>query len=125
MEFADTEMFLMDTWSVFPALVMVYDPDAALQISTKYNLPKSAIFPSLMHPITGGPSMISMNDAEWKKWRSTFNPGFSAGNMVDQVSTVVDSVQVFCDILREKAGTGLVHLDDLTTRLTMERSYSR
>ncbi|KAL4750799.1 hypothetical protein BDW72DRAFT_213177 [Aspergillus terricola var. indicus] len=119
-EFADTEMFLMDTWPVFPALVMVYDPDAALQISTKYNLPKSAIFPSLMHPITGGPSMISMNDAEWKKWRSIFNPGFSAGNMVDQVSTVVDSVQVFCDILREKVGTGLVHLDDLTTRLTME-----
>jgi cytochrome P450 len=64
--------------------------------------------------------MISMNDAEWKKWRSIFNPGFSAGTMVDQVSTVVDSVQVFCDILRVKAGTGPVHLDDLTTRLAME-----
>ncbi|KAL6235164.1 hypothetical protein BDW75DRAFT_251072 [Aspergillus navahoensis] len=119
-DFADTEMFLLDTWPVFPALVMVYDPEAALQVSTKYNLPKSAIFPSLMHPITGGPSMISMNDAEWKKWRSIFNPGFSAGTMMDQVPVVVDSVQVFCDILRGRVGTGLVHLDDLTTRLTME-----
>jgi hypothetical protein len=41
-EFADTEMLLMDTWPVFPALVMAYDPDAALQIST------STICPSLL-----------------------------------------------------------------------------
>ncbi|KAL4900590.1 hypothetical protein BDW74DRAFT_188205 [Aspergillus multicolor] len=109
-EFSDTEMFLIDTWPVFPALIMVYDPDAAVHISTKYNLPKSPFLPSLLHPITGGPSLVSMNDAEWKKWRSIFNPGF----------TIVDSVQVFCDILRTRVGSGLIQLVELTTRLTME-----
>lgn len=119
-EYADTEVFLMDTWPMFPVMYMIFDPDTAVQVSTKYNLPKPASFHKSMQPVTGGPSLVSINDSEWKKWRSIFNPGFSAGNMVDQVSAVVDSVQVFCDILRDKAGTGLVKLDDFTTRLTME-----
>ncbi|KAL4779091.1 cytochrome P450 [Aspergillus varians] len=119
-EYADTEIFLMDTWPVFPAVYMIYDPEASVQVSTKYNLPKTDNSLNFMHPITGGPSLLSINDAEWKKWRSIFNPGFSVGNMVDQVPAVVDSVQVFCDILREKVGSGVFPLDDITTRLTME-----
>ncbi|KAF5865383.1 hypothetical protein ETB97_004200 [Aspergillus alliaceus] len=39
---------------------------------------------------------------------------------MDLVRAVVDSAQVFCDILREKVGSGLSYLDDLTTRLTMD-----
>ncbi|KAL4914026.1 cytochrome P450 [Aspergillus aurantiobrunneus] len=119
-DYADTEVFLMDVWPVFPALYMVYDPDAAVQISTKHNLPKPDQALKFMHPITGGPSLLAVNDSEWKTWRSIFNPGFSAGNMTDQVPAVVDSVQVFCDILREKIGAGVFQLDHLTTRLTMD-----
>lgn len=119
-DYADTEIFLMDVWPVFPAVYMIYDPDTSVHVSTKYNLPKVHNFHKFMLPITGGPSLLSMNDAEWKKWRSIFNPGFSFGNMADQVPAVVDSVQVFCEILRDKVGTGIFQLDELTTRLTME-----
>ncbi|KAL4808550.1 cytochrome P450 [Aspergillus unguis] len=119
-DYADTEVFLVDTWPASPAMYMIYDPDTAVQVSIKYNLPKPASFQNQLKPITGGPSMVSINDAEWKKWRSIFNPGFSTGNMLDHVSAVVDSVQVFCDVLRERAGEGILKLDDLTTRLTME-----
>jgi cytochrome P450 len=110
----------MDVWPVFPAVYMIYDPDTSVHVSTKYNLPKVHNFHKFMLPIPGGPSLLSMNDAEWKKWRSIFNPGFSFGNMADQVPAVVDSVQVFCEILRDKVGTGMFQLDELTTRLTME-----
>jgi hypothetical protein len=41
LEFTDTEVFLMDVWPVYPAILIVFDPDTAVQISTKYNLPKT------------------------------------------------------------------------------------
>ena len=119
-EFADTEVFLMDFWPVYPPLLMVYDPDAAVQISTKYNLPKTDMHLQFMKPITGGPNLISMSGQEWKAWRSLFNPGFSSAAMMDNVPHIVNSVQVFCDKLKEKADGGLISLDDLTTRLTMD-----
>ncbi|PWY83643.1 cytochrome P450 [Aspergillus sclerotioniger CBS 115572] len=119
-EFSDTEIFLMDFWPVYPPLWMVFSPEAAQQISTTYNLPKSDIVQQFMQPITGGPNLVSMSDKEWKIWRSIFNPGFSAGNMMDLLPEVIDSVQIFCDQLRERTNSGVFCLDDLTTRLTMD-----
>ena len=119
-EYADTEVFLMDFWPVYPPLLMVYSPEVAVQVSTKYNLPKTDMHLSFMKPITGGPNLISMNDDEWKTWRSLFNPGFSTTTMMDNIPHIVDSVQIFCEKLREKGGRGLFCLDDLTTRLTMD-----
>ena len=120
LEFTDTEIFLLDLWPVFPASFIVCNPEAAVQISTKYNLPKPDIHLKLMQPIAGGPSLPSMDDKEWKTWRALFNPGFSVGSMMDLVPEIIDSVQVFCDILQEKVGSGLFCLDGLTTRLTMD-----
>jgi cytochrome P450 len=120
LEFADTEVFLMDFWPVYPPLLMVYDPDTAVQISTKYNLPKTDMHLQFMKPITGGPNLISMSSSEWKTWRTLFNPGFSSSTMMDNVPHIVNSVQVFYERLKEKAGGGKVLLDDLTTRLTMD-----
>jgi cytochrome P450 len=119
LEFAETEVFLMDFWPVYPALLMVYDPDTATQITTKYNLPKTDMHLQFMEPITGGPNLISMSVQEWT-WRSLFNPGFSSAAMTDNVPYIVNSVQIFCDKLKEEADKGLIYLDDLTTRLTMD-----
>ncbi|KAL4868776.1 hypothetical protein BDV12DRAFT_185662 [Aspergillus spectabilis] len=120
-EYVDTETFLMDVWPVYPPMYMTYSPEVAVQVSTKCNLPKADNALSLMHPITGGPNLLAINDSEWKKWRSIFNPGFSVGGgMMDHVPAVVDTVQVFSDILREKVGSGGFQLDDLTTRMTMD-----
>ncbi|EPE32645.1 Cytochrome P450 [Glarea lozoyensis ATCC 20868] len=120
LEFADTEVFLMDFWPVYPALLMVYDPDTAVQISTKYNLPKTDMHLQFMKPITGGPNLVSMSGLEWKFWRTLFNPGFSSSAMMDNVPHIVNFVQVFCDKLKENAGRGMLLLDGLTTRLTMD-----
>jgi cytochrome P450 len=120
MEYADTEIFLMDFWPVYPPLLMVYSPEAAVQVSTTYNLPKTDMHLQFMQPITGGPNLISMSGNEWKTWRSLFNPGFSVASMMEQVPEIIDSVQVFCDKLRERVDSGLFCLDDLTTRLTAD-----
>lgn len=119
-EFSHTEVFLMDFWPVYPALLVVYDPDAAVQITTKYNLPKTSMHLQFMAPITGGPNLISMSGSEWKTWRSLFNPGFSSAALTQSVPHVVRSVQTFRDILEEKTQEGIILLDELTTRLTMD-----
>lgn len=119
-EHSDTEIFLMDFWPVYPPLLMVYDPDAAVQVSTKYNLPKTSMHLQFMKPITGGPNLISMSDQEWKIWRSLFNPGFSTAAMMESVPHIVKSVQTFQEKLKEKTQQGVICLDDLTTRMTMD-----
>lgn len=119
-EYADTEVFLMDFWPVYPPLYIVFDPEAACQITTKYNLSKTDMHLQFMKPITGGPNLISMDGQEWKTWRSLFNPGFSQGTMMENVPHIVSSVQVFCEVLKEKVDGGLIELDNMTTRLTMD-----
>ena len=119
-EFSDTEVFLMDFWPVYPPLLVVFDPDAAVQVTTKYNLPKTSMHLQFMKPITGGPNLISMSGSEWKTWRSLFNPGFSTAALMESVPHVVRSVQTFQEILEEKTREGIICLDELTTRLTMD-----
>ncbi|KAF2469381.1 cytochrome P450 [Lindgomyces ingoldianus] len=117
----DTEVLLVDLWPVSPPLLIVADPEVAVQITNKYNLPKTRHnSEDSMKPIVGGPSIISMNGEEWKLWRGLFNPGFSAANMTTYVPYIVDCVQVFCEKLEERAGKVLFQLEDLTTRLTTE-----
>ncbi|KAI0203669.1 cytochrome P450 [Astrocystis sublimbata] len=90
------------------------------QICNKINLPKPTVSATSMQPVTGGPSFISMNGDEWKYWRSLFNPGFSTGAMLNNVSHVVDSVLIFREKLIQGIGNGMVSLDELTTKLSTE-----
>lgn len=111
-EFADTELFLMDFWPVYPPLFTVFGPEPISQICNKYNLPKTAIASQFMLPVTGGPNLISMNGDEWKFWRSMFNPGFSPGAMLNSVPHIVDSVLVFREKLFQMVRKGMFSLDD-------------
>ncbi|KAI0440501.1 putative cytochrome P450 [Xylaria telfairii] len=119
-EYADTEIFLMDFWPVYPALFTLFGPETITEVCNKHNLPKTSVAASSMKPVAGGPNLISMNGDEWKYWRSLFNPGFSTGAMLNNVPHVVDSALVFREKLIEKIGKGMFSLDELTTKLTME-----
>ncbi|KAI0140484.1 cytochrome P450 [Xylariaceae sp. FL1272] len=119
-EYRDTEIFLTDFWPVYPALFTVLGPETCSQICNKLNLPKSGTSRNSMMPVTGGLSLVSMNGDEWKYWRSLFNPGFSSGAMLNSVPHIVDSAVVFRQKLAASAGKGVVSLDELSTKLTME-----
>lgn len=120
-EFNDTGAFLLDLWPVSPPNLIVFSPELAGQIATKYNLPKARKIGEMLDPITGGPNMLTMNGEEWKTWRHTFNPGFSAASMTDYIPHLVGCVQIFHDILKEKASAReLFCLGDLTSRLTTD-----
>lgn len=119
-EFADTELFLIDFWPMYPPLFTLFGPEATSQVCNKYNLPKPLVAATSMRPVTGGPDIVSMNGDEWKYWRSLFNPGFSTGAMLNHVPHIVDSVLVFRKKVIEKVGKGMFFLDELTTKLTQE-----
>lgn len=116
----DTEIFLFDFWPVADQLLMISGPEASMQVSNKLNLPKPQSQHKSMLPVVGGPSLISMNNEDWKFWRGLLNPGFSATSMMDRVPTIVDYVEVFCDDLRKKVDTGVFSLSHLTMGLTMD-----
>ena len=117
---ANTGIFLMDYWPMFEPVLMISSPEISNQVSNQYNLQKPDEQEGSFLPIIGGSSLITMNNDEWKLWRSLFSPGFSSTHMLDLVPTIVASVEIFCDILQGKAGREAFQLDELTSRLTLE-----
>jgi hypothetical protein len=59
-----------------------------------------------------------MNVEDWKRWRALFKPGLSAVHMVRIIPCIVQFVDVFRDILREKTEQGVLQLNSLTIRST-------
>jgi cytochrome P450 len=116
----DTEVFLMDYWPIYDPVLMVFGPELATQASIKYELPKPRHQEDGFRPIIGGSSLITMNGDEWKLWRSLLNPGFSASHMLSLVPSVVDAVDVFCQLLKEHVNTGVFSMDDMAMDLTMD-----
>jgi cytochrome P450 len=119
-DFADDGMFLVDLWPVADPMLVVFTTEAAVKVCQKLNLPKVKKNETMVRPITGGLSLLSMNGEEWKTWRGLFNPGFSQSLIMDQVPQIVDSASRFCERLKNCAGKGVIRLDELTTELTFE-----
>jgi cytochrome P450 len=119
-DFADTEIFVMDYWPMYEPSLMITSPEISAQVSNEFNLQRDERELKYFGPVVGGPSLITMTNEDWEYWRTLFNPAFSSTHMLNLVPSIVDSVEVFCDLLRESVGKGIVILDDKTGRLTME-----
>ncbi|KAF1845155.1 putative cytochrome P450 [Cucurbitaria berberidis CBS 394.84] len=117
---AATEVFLMDYWPVFQPVLMIFGPELAVQASIRHDLPKPHDQQESFRPVVGGPSLITMNNEQWRMWRSLLSPGFSASHMLSLVPTIVDAIDVFCERLRKHVGGGVFSLDDMATRLAMD-----
>ncbi|KAJ4344810.1 uncharacterized protein N0V89_012554 [Didymosphaeria variabile] len=113
---ADAEVFLMDLWPVFEPVLMISGPDLAIQASTTYELPKPRDQTNSMRPMIGGASLLTMNEQQWKVWRSLLNPGFSSSHMLSLVPTIVDSVEVFREQLRGHVDKGAPSDTDLNNQ---------
>ncbi|KAI0388186.1 hypothetical protein F5Y17DRAFT_453822, partial [Xylariaceae sp. FL0594] len=57
-EYADTEIFLMDFWPVYPALFTLFGPKAITKVCNKHNLLKTSVAASSIKPVAGGPNLI-------------------------------------------------------------------
>jgi cytochrome P450 len=88
-------------------MLIVTDPDVIAQFCAADRLlPKHPGVKTFLYPITGGYDLNCLEGDVWKFWRKLFNPGFSAGHVLNLVPGMVDEVGVFRDQLFDRAKKG-------------------
>lgn len=110
--------YYIDTWPFGPVMLVVSSPSTMSQITQEHSLPKHPGLRSFLLPLTDGLDIVTMEGQQWKHWRSIYNPGFSANNIMALVPDIVHQAAIFCQILQEHADRGDVfamkdHTDNL------------
>lgn len=115
------DYFYVDPWPFGDPLMMVFDADIMNQFTVKQSMPKHPEVEKFMRNIGGPGNMVSSEGAEWKKWRSAFNPGFSASHLMSLVPSILDDVLIFNEILTKHAKNQEVfRMERATTSLTVD-----
>ena len=113
-------VFYLNLWPFNVPIMVVANPYVASQVEAAF-LDKPANISATLEIINGGPSLLTMNGATWKKWRAIFNPGFATGYITGLAPAIVDEVAVFCKLLQDRAEKGEVFpLEEHTLRLTLD-----
>ncbi|KAI1129749.1 vera protein [Nemania abortiva] len=115
----------LDIWPINSGYAIVFDPVAASQFVQTPSLPKLDIATNFLLPLTSGLDIVSNEGAEWKTWRSRFNPGFSQRNLLAMLPELIEEVSIFVAQLEGLAGSGgkwgpVFQLEEKTTNLTFD-----
>ncbi|ROW08501.1 hypothetical protein VMCG_03250 [Cytospora schulzeri] len=116
----------LDMWPFLKCpVVVVFDAAASANFMANRTLQKHSITKDFLKPLTAGLDILSSSGEPWKKWRSTFNPGFSPRNVVAMIPELLEEMQTFSDNLKKSAGKGgswgpMFQLQDRTTHLTLD-----
>ncbi|KAH7126605.1 cytochrome P450 [Dendryphion nanum] len=120
-DFSKSDMFYLDFWPMTVPMLIVNNPEAAIQANQVHNLDKPPILHDLMTDLSGGPHMFMMPEKEWKPWRRVFNTGFSDGYILSLVPRIVEEVQTYTGMLRTHAKEAdMFSLDEATLRLAFD-----
>jgi cytochrome P450 len=106
--FTDQDGWYFDPWPMFDPLLFVYDPVMADKVVNHpyVGARKPRALEAWMKDIAGGSTMFDANGDGWKYLHEMVSPCFSAANVYAEVSTVMDNIMVFKELLREKAVSG-------------------
>ncbi|KAF2675665.1 cytochrome P450 [Lentithecium fluviatile CBS 122367] len=113
--------FYLDIWPMGQPHLMLIKPDLTYQLTQANQLPKFPGLRRFLTPLAGEHNLVTMEGPAWKRWRSIFNPGFSASHISSLVPGMVDKVEVFKKKLTKLARTGeLFHLEEMILNLTID-----
>ncbi|KAH7013996.1 cytochrome P450, partial [Macrophomina phaseolina] len=116
-----SKAFYVDLWPFSPPWLIVTDPVLADQVSVKPSLPKFGQLKAILRPYIGVNNLVVQEGHEWKRWRTLFNPAFSAGALQQYMPALVDICRSFCDTLSNYARSGeCFQLEPLAVNLTVE-----
>ena len=114
-------IFYLDAWPFMTLTLVVASPETMTQITTDHVLPKYPAIRDLFYPLANGQDLVSMDGQEWKHWRGIFNPGFSAGHLMNLVPEMVKETMVFLDLLNDHAQKqDVFRMKELTDNLAMD-----
>lgn len=115
------DWFVFDPWPFGPVSLVTFSPEMAHEFTVKQSMPKHPVVDDFMQNFGGEGNMVSSEGSQWKKWRSAFNPGFSAAYLMTLVPSIVDNCDVFCSIMLARAKTNeLFRMESATTNLTVD-----
>jgi len=115
------DWFVFDPWPFGPVTLVTLSPEMAHEFTVKQSMPKHPVVDDFMQNFGGAGNMVSSEGAQWKKWRSAFNPGFSAAYLMTLVPSIVDNCDVFSSIMLARAKTNeLFRMESATTNLTVD-----
>jgi cytochrome P450 len=113
--------FYLDVWPIGKPYLMVIKPDMIAQFTQSEQLPKDPGLKTFLGPVAGKQNLVTMEGPQWKRWRSIFNPGFSAGHISSLVPAMVEKVDIFKAKLEEYARSGeMFLLEDHVLNLTID-----
>ena|ERR1700760_2796826 len=111
----------LDMWPISPPMIAVFHPDVMAQFTQEKSLPKHDMMRREFYPFTQCNDLVNQEGQEWKTWRSIFNPGFSAKNVLSLVPAIVEEVVVFQERLKDVAASGkTVKLEDYARKVTID-----
>lgn len=113
--------FYIDIWPLGPPYLMVIEPDLISQFTQANQLPKDTGLQVFLKPLAGKQNLVTMEGPTWKRWRSIFNPGFSASHLSSLVPSMVEKVKIFEGKVRQYAKAGdMFYLEEMVLNLTID-----
>ncbi|RBR16584.1 uncharacterized protein FIESC28_06886 [Fusarium coffeatum] len=91
----------------------------------QYSLPKAYEQKHVLYPLTKNLDIASMEGEEWKLWHKRLNPAFSIQNINSRIPDILEEVEDFAAVLKNKAGKDghwgeVFYFEKATTNLTLD-----
>lgn len=117
-----SDYFYFDPWPLGPPLMAIFDVDMVNQVTTRSpQIPKHPLVANFLKNFGGPGNLVSSEGAEWKKWRSAFNPGFASGYLMTTVPMIIEECQRFCmEMERYARNNQIFRMEQATTKLTVQ-----
>ncbi|RKK96927.1 hypothetical protein BFJ71_g7497 [Fusarium oxysporum] len=120
-EIAELGICYIDLWPISWPMLATFHPDIAAQFTQETSRPKHEIIRCQFRPLTGLKDLVLSEGAFWKKWRATFNPGFSTQNITALVPEFIEEALIWKKYLQEIAKDGrVVPLEDCVMKATCD-----
>jgi cytochrome P450 len=105
-ELAKQGFAYIDIWPVTMPMFAAFHPDVIVQFCQEPSRPKHSLMADEFRPLTKLLDLVNSEGAFWKKWRSAFNPGFAAQNVMALVPAFVEEALIFKAYLEDAARSG-------------------
>ncbi|KAF2730628.1 cytochrome P450 monooxygenase [Polyplosphaeria fusca] len=101
-------VFYIDFWPFSLPVVCITSPNAAIQMQNYSTWAKPRDVEVPFDQICAGPNMFTMPESSWKRWRAMFSNSFAPGYILQLAPMMAREIEVFCELVRAKTGTGEV-----------------
>jgi hypothetical protein len=115
------DFYYFDVWPMGPPTLIICNADVAEQITVKHSLDKHPMVKDFLKQHLGVNNIAAANGQVWRKARTIYNPGFAVSHLMTVISTIIEDVLVFRDVLDEYAESQeVIELEEVAMKLSFD-----